>query len=135
LIPLNEINMFVDWMSLNNFWKRVLKDVHFFTISQQSSLETQPSILRSNVYPPYLDDRLHFYPVYSNLLTTCNKGKTRDHTVIFRVWMITLLFFLLLVVRRNLFWAGVVQDYHLFSTQLPFRPTILSFPFAHNGCA
>jgi hypothetical protein len=70
-------------MSLNTFRKRVLKDVHFFIISQQSSLKPQHSILQSNVYTPYLDDRQHFYPVSSNLLTTCNKGKACDHTVIF----------------------------------------------------
>jgi hypothetical protein len=41
------------------------KDVHFLNTNR---LETQ------NVYEPYLDDRLHFYPISSNLITTHNKG-------------------------------------------------------------
>jgi hypothetical protein len=47
------------------------------TLSQQSSLETQNSILRSSLYEPYLDNRLNFYPISSNLITTRNKGKPK----------------------------------------------------------
>jgi hypothetical protein len=59
-------------------WKHVLKDVHFLNTNQ---LKTQNSIFRSNLYTPYLDDRIRFYPISSNLLTTCNKGNNRDGRV------------------------------------------------------
>ena len=64
------------------FW-HALKDLRF---SNTKCHETQNSILRRPCNPPYLDDRLHFYPIFPNLFTTRNKGKTRHHTVIFLVF-------------------------------------------------
>ena len=70
------------------FFKHMLNDVHFLNTK---CCGTQGSILRTNLYPPSLDDRLHVYPFSSNLFTTRNNS------------IITLLFFLLLVVQRNSF--------------------------------
>jgi hypothetical protein len=57
------------------------KDVHFFTTIEPRNSEFNFPI--ELVHTPYLDDRLHFYPISSNLITTRNKGKTRDRTVTF----------------------------------------------------
>ena len=65
-----------------NFW-HVRIDVIFL---QKSWPVTENSISRQWCNPPHLDDRLHFYPIFPNLFTTRNKGKTRHHTVIFLVF-------------------------------------------------
>ena len=74
--------MSTEWPKIH-FWSTCKRCALF---EQKISLETQNSILRSNVYTPYLDNRLQFYPFSSNLFTTRNKGKTRYHTVIFLVF-------------------------------------------------
>jgi hypothetical protein len=65
---LNEPKYFPD------FTEAHAKDVHFLNTNRH---ETQNSILRSNLYTPYQDDRLHFFPISSNLITTRNKKKRR----------------------------------------------------------